>query len=54
MSKKTSEQLERDLAQIEKTSGGGHLGGTEFGQVAGEAKVKHPENRQNMPRPETK
>ena len=54
MSKSITEQIERDLAQIDKMSAGGHLGGTEFGQAAGEAKVKHAENGQNMPRPESK
>lgn len=43
MSKSLSEQVEHDIAVVDKTSGGGNLGGTEFGQSPGESKVKHPE-----------
>ncbi|HLV84627.1 hypothetical protein [Devosia alba] len=42
MSKSITEKVEHDLATLDKTSGGGQLGGTEFGQEPGEAKVKHP------------
>lgn len=41
MSKSLTEQIEHDRATIDNTSGGGNLGGTEFGQSPGEAKVKH-------------
>ena len=49
MSKNIDEQIADDLAKVEKTSGGGHLGGTEFGQSPGEAKVKHPEGDRTRP-----
>ncbi|MBS3849758.1 hypothetical protein PSC71_07145 [Devosia sp. J2-20] len=50
MSKSITEQVEHDLAQVEKMSAGGHLGGTEFGQAPGEAKVKHPDQGKTRPR----
>ncbi|WP_193337190.1 hypothetical protein [Devosia beringensis] len=49
MSKSIDEQIADDLAKVDKTSGGGHLGGTEFGQSPGEAKVKHPEGDKTRP-----
>ena len=49
MSKSITEKVEHDLATVEKTSGGGQLGGTEFGQAPGEAKVKHPDGERTRP-----
>tara|TARA_R110002020_G_scaffold3766_34_gene16697 strand:+ start:5426 stop:5593 length:168 start_codon:yes stop_codon:yes gene_type:complete len=49
MSKNVDEQIADDLAKVDKTSGGGHLGGTEFGQSPGEAKVKHPGDDKTRP-----
>lgn len=54
MSKSASEQLQHDLAKVDKTSGGGNLGGTEFGQAPGEAKVKHPEGDKTRPKSDNK
>lgn len=42
---------DRQEGQLEHVSGGGHLGGTHFGQAAGDAKTKYTEKGGNAPRP---
>ena len=54
MSKSITEKVEHDLATVDKTSGGGQLGGTEFGQSPGESKVKHPEGDETRPKNDDK
>ncbi|MGV8855200.1 MAG: hypothetical protein ACOH2L_11170 [Devosia sp.] len=54
MSKSLTEQVEHDIAVVDKTSGGGNLGGTEFGQSPGEAKVKHPDDGKSDAKPNGK
>ncbi|MGV8833651.1 MAG: hypothetical protein ACOH2N_16900 [Devosia sp.] len=54
MSKTLDEKIDSDLAKVNKTSSGGQLGGTEFGQSPGESKVKHPEGDQTRPKTDSK
>tara|TARA_R110002124_G_scaffold133942_6_gene296501 strand:+ start:19076 stop:19240 length:165 start_codon:yes stop_codon:yes gene_type:complete len=54
MSKSIDEKIDSDLAKVNKTSGGGQVGGTEFGQSPGESKVKHPEGDETPPSTDSK
>jgi len=40
MSRSLSDQVHHHIAVVDKTSGGGTLGGTEFGQSPGQSRAK--------------
>lgn len=51
MSKESTDKAQDSKAKVDKMSTGGHLGGTNFGQVPGDAKMKDDREGGDKARP---